>query len=241
MIGLDTSNNRKSSRNTLALAFSAAGVQSCLPSRRSYSAKLSIRRLWKAGRNSSAIANGVCWFHRSRRSSTPVRPELLQTYIGLFGLANPIEPHRRIADGGCGLRRRGRLGDCPEQRSFGWFQHPPCIEFDDDGKHVVVLQQIGNLPHRVQQQPGQVEWIRPQAGIDTEHPVRGRGTLLVVHHKAQRLPIRQCASSPLHRARPPDACSSGSNRQLKRISSAAALKAAASPRPATLTRRTTIA
>ncbi len=75
-----------------------------------------------------------------------------------------------------------------------------CVEFDDDRKHIVVLQQIGKLLKHCGR-PRKIERIRAQARKYAEYSIRSRCTLFVIHDETQRLAIRTGASAALHRFR----------------------------------------
>ena len=89
-------------------------------------------------------------------------------------------------------------------------------------------------------QPGKKERIGTQACKDAEHSVRGRGPFFVVDDKTQYLAIGQVQVPRWMGFAPSRPGSRVSNRQVKRYSSSPVLNFAASPRPATVTRRTTI-
>ena len=119
-------------------------------------------------------------------------------------------------------------------------EHAARIEFDDDAEHVVVLQQVGKRLQRLQK-PGKDERIGPQACVDPEHTVRGRCPFFVVDDNTQYLSVRAGEGAALGWARRWPPVRERQTDKLKRNSSSPDLKAAASPRPATVTRRTTIA
>ena len=118
VIGLATSISRKSSRNTLALAASACGVQSALPSRRSQFSKLSLQPLEEQGLQR--------FRHRERRLLVPQvaqvvgagQRRVVEPHVGLLGAADPVDARHRVADEATGPRDRHRLGDHAEQRAL---------------------------------------------------------------------------------------------------------------------------
>ena len=241
VIGFDTSNNRKSSRKTLALAASAAGVQSALPSRMSQSARLSISRLRNSGLEFVGNRKRSLLIPQVAQVVRPCQSRIVETHVGLFRAADPVETRRIMSDKTTGPGQRGCLGNGPEQRTFAGVEHAASIEFDDDAKHVVVLQQIGEFSLAVgRHQPGKKEGIGAQARKYAEHSVRGRRPFFVIDDKTQHLAIGKGTGAALDRLVPSGPGSRASNRQLKRYSSSPVLNFAASPRPATVARRTTI-
>jgi hypothetical protein len=66
--------------------------------------------------------------------------------------------------------QRACLGYGAEQRTFAGVEHAARIKFDDDAKHVVVLQQIGKLLQRWSVQPGKKERCSPDDAKSTANP-----------------------------------------------------------------------
>src|SRR5208337_1805098 len=117
-------------------------------------------------------------------------------HVRLLRAADPIESRGIMSNKATRMGRWTRLGNDPEQRAFVWVQHAASVEFDDDAKHVVVLQQVGNL-FQLCRQPGKKEGIRAQARKYAKHSVRGGCSFFVIDDNTQRLAVRKGAGAVL--------------------------------------------
>ena len=88
---------------------------------------------------------------------------IVETHVGLLRAADPVKTWRRTGEI-TRLGQRACLGNDREQRTLAGIEHAARITFDDDAKHIVVLQQIRNFFQlRRQPKPAHKERIRAQA------------------------------------------------------------------------------
>src|SRR5208337_3006689 len=130
----------------------------------------------------------------------PCHCRIVKPHVCLFRAADPIETWRFMSDWASRPKRRTRFCNDPKQRAFVGIEPTASIEFDDDRKHVVVLQQVGSLfEHR--RKPSKKEGIGAQARKHAKHSVRSRCPFFVIHNKIEFLAIREGAGAVLDRVR----------------------------------------
>ena len=198
VIGLATSNSRKSSRKTFALAASASGVQSALPSSRSQVARLSFRRCRNSGCSRLRDRERRLLIPQVAYIVDPRHGGIVEPHVRLLGASDPVDAEDRRSEEGSLLRDRDGLGDRAEQRALRGIEHAARIELDDHAEHVGVLQQIGKLLERGDV-PGEVERIGTQPGEHADIALRRRRAGLVIHRERQLATVRQRAHAALDR------------------------------------------
>src|SRR5262249_26113606 len=93
--------------------------------------------------------------------------------------------------------QRNRFGSYAKERSFVGIQHAPSIKLDDNAKHVVVLQQVGNGPHSRHKGPRQIKRVGSQPGEDTKSAVGSGCSVPIVDHHTKRVSVRQSDGASL--------------------------------------------
>src|SRR5262245_9864321 len=121
---------------------------------------------------------------------------IVEPYVGLLGPADPVDSGRGMADAAVLLAVGHSLGNRAKQRAGCRIEHSMRGELDHKAKHIVVLEQVGDLGESGRN-PSKVERIGTQTCVYANIAFRRRCAVFIVHGEQHAAAVRQFANAAL--------------------------------------------